>query len=85
MVNQAMLEQIQQLARAVAEEQANATRSAHLVMLTELFNLLRQKDILSTTEISAFCSKLDTASVVMGTTAPQVATALTEVTLALRQ
>jgi len=75
---------LKMLARAAAEEQSNATRSANMIVISEMIRLLQAKGIISTTEISTFCSSIELAASAMQSTTPAVGTALTETTIAIR-
>jgi len=75
---------LKMLARATAEEQSNATRSANMIVISEMIRLLHAKGIISTTEISTFCTSIELAASAMQATTPAVASALTETTITIR-
>jgi len=72
------------MARAAAEEQSNATRSANMIVISEIIRILQAKNIISSMEITTFCSRLETAAATMQTATPAIASPLTETTLTVR-
>ena len=71
-------------AERVTEIKANAIRGATIIMMAEMLRLLAERNLISTTDISAFATKLETLAATTMATTPDIGAALAESALMLR-
>ncbi|HEV7293100.1 MAG TPA: hypothetical protein VGN79_12345 [Devosia sp.] len=79
------MEKMTELLGMIAEQKVNAAMTANLIVLSEIVNVLIDKDLLTRQELLEKLRKLDVAASLQQSKSPDIAKSITHMTLLLRE